>query len=66
MKQGTSDPAPSAADSIPASCPACQSAAILTTSKTPDAESYWRCTTCGEVWNASRLQPQRHRNRGWR
>ena len=66
MKEGTSDRAPSAADSIPASCPACQSAAILTTSKMPDAESYWRCTACGEVWNASRSQPQRQGARRWR
>ena len=38
----------------PTRCPACESSSILTTSKSPDVESYWRCTKCGEVWNASR------------
>ena len=43
-----------ASDHIPAACPACQSESIVTTAKVPDATSYWRCTSCGEIWNASR------------
>jgi len=46
-------PTPQAADA-PTACPACRSASIVTTSKIPDAESYWRCQTCGEIWNVSR------------
>jgi predicted Zn finger-like uncharacterized protein len=51
---------------LPASCPACRSSSIVTTAKKPDADSYWRCTTCGEVWNDSRRQNQRYGARGWR
>ena len=43
-----------AAATIPIVCPACQSPAISTTSRNPDDNAYWRCTGCGEVWNASR------------
>lgn len=38
----------------PTHCPACQSVNLVTTSKTIDAETYWRCSRCGEVWNAQR------------
>jgi predicted Zn finger-like uncharacterized protein len=51
----------------PAYCPACRSASIVTTAKIPDAESYWRCTKCGEVWNMARSQTNRHGGaRRWR
>ena len=50
----------------PVQCPACQSAAIVTTAKVPDAASYWRCTKCGDVWNASRSQSGRQGARRWR
>ncbi|PYR25300.1 MAG: hypothetical protein DMF98_12700 [Acidobacteria bacterium] len=50
----------------PASCPACKSSSIVTTAKSPDADSYWRCTMCGEVWNDSRRQAPRHKMPGWR
>ena len=43
----------------PASCPTCQSTAIVTTSKSPDADSYWRCKSCGNVWNESRSETGR-------
>ena len=43
-----------AAASLPTACPACQSLAITTTARNPDEHSYWRCSGCGEVWNASR------------
>jgi predicted Zn finger-like uncharacterized protein len=49
----------------PVSCPSCRSSAILTAAKSPDAGSYWRCTKCGEVWNAGRRETGT-RNRGWR
>lgn len=38
----------------PDGCPACRSPLIVTTSKTPTDDSYWRCRQCGEIWNASR------------
>src|SRR5262249_40411250 len=43
-----------ASEHIPTACPACQSLSIVTTAKTPDATSYWRCISCGEIWNTSR------------
>ena len=50
----------------PAVCPACQSSAIVTAAKIPDAESYWRCTACGEMWNVSRSQTDRYGRPRWR
>ena len=41
-------------DDVPTSCPTCESSAIMTTAKSPDANSYWRCESCGELWNKSR------------
>ncbi len=37
-------------------CPACGSSGTVTTSKTIDASTYWRCLQCGEVWNALRRE----------
>jgi|tagenome__1003787_1003787.scaffolds.fasta_scaffold20564812_2 transposase-like protein len=51
---------------VPAACPTCRSTSITTTAKTPDSESYWRCTKCGEVWNDSRRQAARQNRHGWR
>jgi len=42
--------APHAADT-PTACPSCGSSSITTTARTPDQDSYWRCITCGEIWN---------------
>ena len=50
----------------PESCPSCKSSTIVTTAKIPDADSYWRCTSCGEVWNDSRRQTSPYGSRGWR
>ena len=50
----------------PASCPACQSTILVTTAKSPDADSYWRCTKCGEVWNDARRKTQQFPARKWR
>jgi len=47
----------------PTTCPACQSSAIVTTEKKPDASSYWRCERCGEVWNDSRVDGPRDARR---
>ncbi len=38
-------------------CPFCGSIDTTTTSKSPDADSYWRCLPCGQIWNAERVQP---------
>jgi len=43
-----------AAAKAPTVCPACRSSSIATSARNPDANAYWRCTTCGEVWNAAR------------
>ena len=48
----------------PPSCPACHSASVISTSKSPSANSYWRCNGCGEIWNVSRRHDQRRG--GWR
>ena len=40
---------------VPAKCPSCGSATLVTTSKVVTASSYWRCKSCGDVWNAERL-----------
>jgi hypothetical protein len=48
-------PPPTAGDvEVPSLCPACASESIATTGKTGDADSYWRCLRCGEVWNPAR------------
>ncbi len=38
----------------PAKCPHCGGRDLTTTSKIIDANTYWRCLTCGEVWNLDR------------
>ena len=47
------DPEPADA---PSHCPTCRSREVITTSKVANADSYWRCAACGEVWNAARLK----------
>lgn len=37
-------------------CPFCRSGHVTTTSKSSGAKDvYWRCHTCGQIWNPSRL-----------
>ena len=51
---------------VPSVCPFCQSTAVTAPPK-HDSSTYWRCGTCGEMWNAARLIPpnaNRYR-RGW-
>jgi hypothetical protein len=38
----------------PARCPVCRSQDLKTTSKVLNADTYWRCGGCGEVWNVAR------------
>jgi transposase-like protein len=35
-------------------CPACQSSDVRTTCKATDEAPYWRCLSCGEIWNVAR------------
>jgi transposase-like protein len=44
-----------AAASAKPACPVCRSDQVSTTSKTVSDATYWRCHTCGEIWNQSRL-----------
>jgi len=37
-------------------CPFCGSSKVKTPAEKVDASSYWRCETCGQMWNAGRLQ----------
>ena len=51
---------------LPVTCPSCRSSAISTTAKQPDANSYWRCGDCGDVWNQGRTREQTAPRRSWR
>ena len=57
-----SDPStgPGTSTALPSACPQCKSPAIVTTAKKPSQESYWRCESCGEVWNNTRRHTPRH------
>ena len=57
---------PEAAAGLPTSCPKCQSTSITTSAKRPVAESYWRCESCGEIWNNGRRHEARPGVRQWR
>ena len=48
----------------PKACPFCYSAQVATSAKaaTNDA-TYWRCHTCGQIWNPARLLEQSWRRR---
>lgn len=36
-------------------CPVCHSAAVATRAGASD-DAYWRCETCGEIWNPARTK----------
>ena len=56
----------SLASAPPAVCPACRSTELTTASKVVDANTYWRCKRCGEVWNATRrAAPSEWRRGRW-
>jgi transposase-like protein len=40
----------------PKSCPFCGSTHVTTASKVIDESTYFRCDTCGEIWNPNRLE----------
>jgi predicted Zn finger-like uncharacterized protein len=50
---------PSVPRTVPTLCPACRSSSIVTKMKEPDTDGYWRCTSCGEIWNDRRRQQTR-------
>jgi ribosomal protein L37AE/L43A len=41
----------------PTCCPFCQSKTLSTVSKVINESTYWRCASCGEIWNPGRLRP---------
>jgi len=56
----------SASTNSPKACPACRSTAVTTSAKHPDANSYWRCERCGEMWNVGRRYDGQRRPAAWR
>jgi len=66
VKDVASIPSTSSAHVAPAACPTCQVSAVVTKAKSPGADSYWRCTRCGEIWNASRSVSHRRGAYRWR
>jgi predicted Zn finger-like uncharacterized protein len=67
MKRSATFPSIESADAAasPATCPFCRSSSIVTKAKNPDADSYWRCTTCGEIWNGGRSGSGSQARRPW-
>jgi hypothetical protein len=55
----------STTSTTPPACPSCRSTDAVTTATRPDADSYWRCTKCGEVWNVARSQTDRYGAHRW-
>jgi len=56
---------PAAAVAPAANCPFCHSRTIETADSVVTDASYFRCLTCGEVWNPSRGQVNRAPARRW-
>ncbi len=51
----------------PSVCPFCGSSKVTTAHEMVDTSTYWRCETCGEMWNAGRLQAlNRYHDKGRR
>ena len=46
---------------MPAGCPKCQSVAVSTANKAQNVDAYWRCSTCGHIWNPARSERPRRR-----
>jgi transposase-like protein len=44
----------------PTVCPFCQSSKVSVPTEKVDANTYWRCDACGQMWNVGRLRPARH------
>ena len=67
MKEFASNPSrPSTTDTTSPVCPSCHATATVTAATRPDADSYWRCTKCGDVWNVARSQRDRYSAHRWR
>lgn len=47
--------APAANDVIP-TCPLCHTSTTAVTAQALSEGAYWRCTRCGQMWDALRLQ----------
>jgi transposase-like protein len=47
------------AETVPPACPVCQSSSVTTTARHPDENTYWRCGSCGEIWNIARRDARR-------
>jgi len=53
-RAGDSASQPEEVEPRPTHCASCGSSDVTTASKVINAESYWRCGACGEVWNVGR------------
>lgn len=56
MRYDFRDPAPEGRFSPPTACPFCKSKELAAADKPITSATYWRCLTCGELWNAERLE----------
>jgi formate dehydrogenase maturation protein FdhE len=45
-----------AAPATPVACPFCGSAKVAAATEKVDSFTYWRCETCGQMWNVGRLR----------
>jgi hypothetical protein len=43
----------------PTECPFCRSRALADAGRKVTASTYWRCETCGQMWNPGRLRSAR-------
>jgi hypothetical protein len=50
----------------PTACPFCQSTKITTPSEKVDANTYWRCDACGQMWNVGRQRTTNRNQSGGR
>jgi transcription elongation factor Elf1 len=48
----------------PTTCPFCGASKIAAQSEKVDADTYWRCEVCGEMWNLGRLRTSPNRYNG--
>jgi transposase-like protein len=56
--QGESTTEEIAPPTVPSNCPSCRSSEVSTVSKVVTAATYWRCSACGDVWNAGRRREE--------
>jgi ribosomal protein L37AE/L43A len=43
--------------SAPSECPFCRSHDVGATGRKITVDTYWRCHTCGQIWNPVRVNP---------